>query len=331
MYKRHMSVRIREDMSEISSSTLVLDEMADLALYQRFRTLTTQPELTRLFDRLIVEEKKHVAFWKKKTKIAPTKLNIGRVFKVQILAWFGRIFGVPGMLLVLEAVEVHGIRKYLTLWSSLNDDVMRTDIMSILKDELQHEDHMITRVAGRSVRPEGIRNAFLGFNDGSVEILGAVCGFSTAFVDVGHVLVAGYTVAVAGALSMAVGAFMATSAENEITALDKLRRRVLNIEAGVEAEEKMGLSTNSPLKAALTVGVTYLIGALVPIAPFLFGAKNALPSIFLSGILILLVSASLAFLSGMRIRRRLCINGGLITFAVIVSLALGMVLERWNS
>ncbi len=50
-------------MNHFSPSTLVLDEMADLALYQNFRKTLKQPELIRLFDKLILEEKKHVAFW----------------------------------------------------------------------------------------------------------------------------------------------------------------------------------------------------------------------------------------------------------------------------
>lgn len=317
-------------MKPTSVATLVLDEMADLALYERFRQTANQPELIRLFDRLIAEEKKHVAFWAKRMDHAPTRLDIARSFKVGALAGFGRLFGVSGTLLILEAIEVHGIRKYLDLWSSLSDEELRMGLLSVLKDELQHEDHMITQVAGRSVRPEGIRNAFLGFNDGSVEILGAVSGFSTAFGSVSHVLIAGVTVAAAGALSMAVGAFMATSAENEVAALDRLRRRALSVEMNIAREQEVSSSVASPLRAALIVGGTYLVGALVPILPFVFGAKTAVPSIIVSGVLILLVSAGLAFLSGMRIRRRLLLNGGLITLAVLASLLLGMVLERWN-
>lgn len=314
-------------MKHFSPATLVLDELADLTLYENFRKRVIQPELIRLFDHLILEEKKHVAFWRKKAPHAPISLGFVRLAKVELLTFFGKLFGIPGMLLVLEAIEVHGIRKYLDLWVSTTESTLRADVMSILRDELQHEDHMITQVAGRSVRPEGIRNAFLGFNDGSVEILGAVSGFSTAFGNTGHVLIAGFTVAVAGALSMAVGAFMATSAEQEVTALDQLRHRVLS----VQAEERESASVASPVKAALLVGITYLVGAFIPILPFLFGAKNALPSVIVSGVLILLVSATLAFLSGMRLRRRLLMNGGLIAFAVCISTLLGMVLERWNT
>lgn len=313
-------------MFSFEPTVLVLDEMADLSLYEHYRRIVTQPELVRLFDHLILEERKHVAFWQKKTDKVLVRLDPLRAFKVGFLGLFGRIFGPSGMLLVLEAIEVHGIRKYLDLWKSIPQAAMKADIIKILKDELQHEDHLITKVAGRSVRPDAIRNAFLGFNDGSVEILGAVSGFSAAFGNVWHVLIAGFTVAVAGALSMAVGAFMATSAEHEVSALDALRRRVLSI----EAEERVAVEADSPTRAAVIVGVMYFIGALVPIIPFLLGAQTAWPSVIVSGILILCVSATLAFLSGMRIRRRLLMNGGLIALAVSISTLLGMFLERWN-
>lgn len=313
-------------MSSFDPTVLVLDEMADLSLYEHYRSYVSHPELTRLFDHLILEERKHVAFWQKKIKEYPAGLDGWRSFKVEALALFGRVFGPSGMLLVLEAIEVHGIRKYLDLWKSIPQATMKADIIKILKDELQHEDHLITKVAGRSVRPDAIRNAFLGFNDGSVEILGAVSGFSAAFGNVWHVLMAGFTVAVAGALSMAVGAFMATSAEHEVAALDDLRRQALSI----EAEEKAAVDGDSPTRAAVIVGVMYFIGALVPITPFLLGAKTAWPSVIVSGVLILIVSATLAFLSGMRIRRRLLMNGGLIALAVSISTLLGMFLERWN-
>jgi VIT1/CCC1 family predicted Fe2+/Mn2+ transporter len=50
-------------------------------------------------------------------------------------------------------------------------------------------------------------------NDGLVEILGAVSGFFGAFGDAVTVLIAALTIAVAGSLSMAAGAYGAISRE----------------------------------------------------------------------------------------------------------------------
>ena len=57
---------------------------------------------------------------------------------------------------------------------------------------------------------------FLGLNDGLVEILGAVSGFFGAFGEATMVLIAASTTAVAGALSMAAGAFLALNSEKEV-------------------------------------------------------------------------------------------------------------------
>lgn len=312
-------------MSHSLPSSLVLDEMADLALYRNYHQLVRHPELVRVFSQLIEAEEGHVAFWKKRTGLHPARLDRVRAAKIWSLTLFGRVFGVSGILLVLEAIEVHGIRKYVSLWESLPEGDLRDGVRLILEDELKHEDRIVTAVTGRGVSPEQIRNAFLGFNDGSVEILGAVSGFAAAFNSGPSVLVAGTTVAVAGALSMAVGAFMATSAEREVSALDDGRRRVLG-----ETVDADGRVKSSPLSAALLVGSTYLVGALVPVAPFLFGAQTALPSIAVSGVLILCVSATLAFLSGMHIARRLLLNGTLIAFAVAVSTLLGIAFNYWR-
>ena len=55
-----------------------------------------------------------------------------------------------------------------------------------------------------------------------------------------------------------------------------------------------------PLSSALFVGGAYVIGALVPVLPVLFGAKDALVSVLTAGMMVILVSTILAFLSGWR-------------------------------
>ena len=76
-------------------------------------------------------------------------------------------------------------------------------------DEMKHEDVLVTNLTERKINAEQIRNIFLGLNDGLVEILGAVSGFFGAFNNPATVLMAASTTAVAGALSMGAGAFLA--------------------------------------------------------------------------------------------------------------------------
>lgn len=238
-----------------------------------------------------------------------------------VLFAIARLGGAPLLWLIVEAVEVSGIKKYLALWDRVKDREVREGLRTILEEELHHEDHAVTSQSGRKISPENIRHAFLGFNDGSVEILGAVSGFAAAFADPVLVAMSGVTVAVAGSLSMAAGAFLSTHGEAEMQTM--VREKASFLGQAVDGE-----AVTSPWRAAVLVGSAYFLGAAVPVAPFLFGAHTAWWSVGFSGLLILLVSSVLAFLSGMSLRRRLLFNGGVIVVAVVVTSFVGSLAEK---
>ncbi|MEX2220363.1 MAG: hypothetical protein WEG40_01070 [Candidatus Rokuibacteriota bacterium] len=78
----------------------------------------------------------------------------------------------------------------------------------------------------------------------------------------------------------------------------------------------------------LRVGVSYVIGAVVPLLPVLFGARTLWPSLIVAGGVIVLVSTLLAFLSGMDVKRRILMNLGVIAAAVALSYAIGLLAQR---
>jgi len=223
---------------------------------------------------------------------------------------------------VLEAIEVYGVRKYLRVWSAYGHGPLGAAVRNILEDEFKHEDEVVTGDAERKLNPARVRDIFLGLNDGLVEILGAVSGFFAAFGNPLAVLVAGLTVAVAGALSMAAGAWIAVSSESEVRTTEVARRRFLG-----ESVLTTG-TAETPLASATIVGVSYLAGALVPVLPVLAGATTVLPSLLAAGSLIILVSIIVAFLSGMDIKRRVMTNLLIITAAVGITFAIGIVTKR---
>lgn len=297
---------------------LLQGELADLALYRALRR-RAKGEFAKTLDAFIETEVNHVAFWRARFNLSLAHPSVaGRVRNVGI-ALAVRLFGPGTGYVLLEAVEAHGVKKYLELWNRVQDPELREGLRSVLTDELLHEDEAATG-GERTVSPDTVRNVFLGFNDGSVEILGAVSGLVAALSRPELVAVSAMTVSVAGALSMAAGAFMSTHAEREIREQDKQKATFLERS---HAQEK----TASPWKAATIVGIGYLVGAAVPVAPFLFGATTARWSILLSGTLILVVSALLAFLSGMDLKRRVLMNAGIITVAVGISYLIGSWLE----
>src|SRR6185436_15816318 len=113
--------------------------------------------------------------------------------KLQFMILACRLLGTTGIHLVLEAIEVHGVRKYLSLWAVYQDQPLGNALKGILMDEFKHEDVLVSQLTERKINPERIRNIFLGLNDGLVEILGAVSGFFGAFGDAMTVLIAAST------------------------------------------------------------------------------------------------------------------------------------------
>src|SRR5437879_8993670 len=181
---------------------LVLDELFDLSLYRALRDVAPG-DLRRVLDELIPVETRHHAFWQSFFGLELGRLDLGRRLKLALIRAVCRLFGAPAIHLILESIEVHGVRKYLAIWHRYGAGPLGGAVREVLRDEFEHEDRVVTGDAERRINPERIRGIFLGLNDGLVEILGAVSGFFAAFGASVTVLVAGLTVAVAGALSMA--------------------------------------------------------------------------------------------------------------------------------
>ena len=296
---------------------LVQDEIFDLALYRSLREIA-RGSLRSALDEMIRVETRHVAFWQDFFGLKDlTTLGLGRRLKLAALIGVCRVFGSGAIHVVLEAIEVHGVRKYLTTWSRYKDGPFGGAVRGILEDEFKHEDMVVTGDAERRINPERVRNVFLGLNDGLVEILGAVSGFWAAFGSSVAVLAAGFTVAVAGALSMAAGAYIATGSEAEVRSIEDERRRFLG-------EPVVSESAESPTVSALVVGLGYFAGALVPVLPVLFGATGILPTVIAAGTTIVAVSAIVAFISGMNVRRRILLNAVVTGIAVVVTYAIGL-------
>jgi len=301
---------------------LILDELFDLSLYRALRGISSDEESQATLDELVRVETQHLAFWQKFFGQSLGRLDWGRRLKLQIMLLACRLFGTTGIHLVLEAIEVHGVRKYLALWREYQHQPLGNALRGILMDEFKHEDVLVTALTQRRINAEKIRNIFLGLNDGLVEILGAVSGFFGAFGSATMVLIAASTTAVAGALSMGAGAFLALNSEKEVNSTEVARKIFLGEESdGAPMQEQ-------PLASAFVVGSAYLTGAVVPVLPVLIGATDATFSVIAAGLMVILVSTILSFLSGMDVKRRIVLNLLIITVAVSVTYAIGLLAKQ---
>ncbi|RJQ36172.1 hypothetical protein C4552_04420 [Candidatus Parcubacteria bacterium] len=299
---------------------LVLDELFDLTLYQRLRAFASA-DTARMLDALIPVETGHLRFWQQFFGIREAKLDMRRRMQLGVMVLVARVFGERGIHLVLQAIEVYGVKKYLDVWDAYRGGPLGEAVRGILIDEFKHEDDIVTEAAARKLHPERVRDIFLGFNDGMVEILGAVSGFFAAFPATSTVLVASATVAVAGSISMAAGAFAALSSEREIERIEERRKQFLGTAGN-------GPKKSHPLASGAVVGIFYFIGAMVPVVPVLFGAESLTVSIIAATVVVVIVSYILAFLSGMSVARRIGLNLVIIAIAVGVTYTIGSIANR---
>jgi vacuolar iron transporter family protein len=173
-------------------------------------------------------------------------------------------------------------------------------------------------VEHRSVSGGLARAAVFGINDGLVSNVSLILGFAGSGVDTEIVRLAGLAGAVAGAISMAAGEWISISAQNELVdrELSVERRAIAGNASGetaelaamyrsdgmsaavaeaaaadvmanparaltVHARAEMGidpLALPSPLKAALISFLCFLVGAMLPLLPWLAGASGTAPA-----------------------------------------------------
>ncbi len=154
-----------------------------------------------------------------------------------------------------------------------------------------------------------ISGAIYGANDGLAAVFGIVAGVSGATGGSSFVLTAGIAGAIASALSMATGAYLAERSQAEVTAANVERERQEIVEHPEEEREELSLyyqlkgideatadamaeqlsrqpdallkalateefggmgESGDPVQAALAGGISTGLGALVPVIPFIF-------------------------------------------------------------
>jgi VIT1/CCC1 family predicted Fe2+/Mn2+ transporter len=170
-------------------------------------------------------------------------------------------------------------------------------------------DRILGREKWHSSATGWISGAIYGANDGLAAVFGIVAGVSGATGGSGAVLTAGLAGAIASALSMATGAFLAERSENELAAANLERERQEIAEhpeeekeelslfyqlKGIDvatadqiaeqmsrrpdamlqalATEEFGVAGNGggkPGQAALAAGVSTGLGAIIPVIPFM--------------------------------------------------------------
>lgn len=184
-----------------------------------------------------------------------------------------------------------------------------------------------------------IREFVFGIQDGLISTVGLLAGVQSATESNAVVILTGMTSMFAGAISMAAGSYLSSSAEKEIFdkelreaeelaekepylaaegLLQALSQEGLKKEQGyrivklLAQEEKVFLRTfqekvfglgaaeiNRPVQAALVMGVSFAVGALIPLLPYLVwvGVKALYLSIALAAVTLFSVGVFKGYLA----------------------------------
>ena len=248
---------------------------------------------------------------------------MGARLKMSVLAACGYIFGDAGIRIIIEAIEVHGIREYLILAHSVAGTALKEPLDEILRDELEHEAQIVGDAYASEITGERVRNFILGFNDGLVEMLGAVVGFYATISNPSTMILAGLSVISAGSFSMAAGAYASGRAEHELNKIREAKDRFLATgHPTIDLNGTTGMLGNSVI-----VGCAFVIGGLIPLMPVFFGSVSFFMSVGAAVIGVVIISVVLAFLTGISIRSRIALNLGLVMAAVIFAAAVGSMVE----
>ena len=204
-----------------------------------------------------------------------------------------------------------------------------------------------------------IREFVFGIQDGLISTVGLLAGVQSATENNAVVILTGLTAMFAGAISMAAGSYLSSSAEKEIfdkeireagqlaerepyLAAEGLLRalseeglkkeqsyRIVKLLAQEEKvflrtfqEKVFGLGTaeiNRPLQAALVMGFSFVVGAVIPLLPYLILA--GMKALYLSITLAAATLFSVGVFKG-RLAARSLLLSGLEFFLIAVGAAL---------
>jgi VIT1/CCC1 family predicted Fe2+/Mn2+ transporter/rubrerythrin len=243
---------------------------------------------------------------KLQARLAPVEMVIDRMEaaeEVEITDRYKRSTGDPDTDAVLQEIRVEEqghSRSLESMQVAHHAEPQQTTVQSRL-------DRILGREKWHRTGAGWISGAIYGANDGLAAVFGIVAGVSGATGGTGFVLTAGLFGAIASALSMATGAFLAERSEEEVAAanlqaekdevvehldeeieevslfyqlkgIDKETADRLAQQLGknpdalmkVHAPEELGGTEASgrPVQAAVAAGVSTFIGAMVPVMPF---------------------------------------------------------------
>jgi VIT1/CCC1 family predicted Fe2+/Mn2+ transporter len=320
-------------------------------LYKVIASVETDKAHQQLFSELSVMADKQADIWAEQLKKAnlpiPTKLDLN--YRTRLIAWLIRRCGTRYLRILLSATKVRGM----SIYRSTNIGHHFPKVFG----EMEHQHRSIKNGSN-------IRAAVFGVNDGLVSNASLILGVAGAHVDPSFIVLSGMAGLLAGACSMGSGEYVSVRSQREMLeyqlTLEKHELDTYPEEEAAElaliyearglpkdeaakvaalliknpekaldtlAREELGINPDdlvSPWGAAISSFISFTLGALIPLLPFLVSQSpyNLIISISITAVALFLIGASLSLFtqrnpwwSGMR-TLLIGLAAGLVTYGV---------------
>jgi vacuolar iron transporter family protein len=339
------------------------------------------PKRKEIFTKFASIEEEHAEMWQGFLVDQGILPRYVPRLRTRCLLFFVRLFGRAALIDALDRLKRAKIRAYFDQLESVHSAPFQENVKKLFAIEKSHTT-VLDYLNDRPLSPYGssswhktgvgIREIIFGMNDGLLSIFSFIAGLAGGRLDSAVVLFPGLAATIAGAISMAAGAFVSTRAEREVMELQlKIEKRELELMPQVEKQElsalykQKGLSLeqadsvaetiisnkdialntmareelgfdpeklSNPFKASVLTGSAFIVGALFPIAPFIFlGNAYAFPAalflsmagFFIIGSVRTIVTGKNPVLSGLEM---LCIGAGASGITFLIGKWIGLLL-----
>jgi len=331
------------------------EELFDSEVYLELGKKESDPVAKAFLFRMAEMEKKHASIWKEiseKRGIRIGKLGIKDKLMIKFYGIIRKVLGLELTLRLLESNEENDIEKYNELAKSEElDENEREKMREISIDEAVHEEMLTT------IKAKDVSDFVYGISDGLIEVLAATSGIAGAVSNPLVVALSGLIVGISGTLSMSIGAYLSTKSEKEINEHKREKVKIQKLvdrgevskklsqilsELGIKDKIAQNISPQlvdvaediiapkvdeSPLKSSAVTGLSYIVGAIIPIIPYflrLGGMLGLITSYVIAGISIFLVGFMIGLLSDVNPKKKGLEMMGLGIGAAIVTHLIGL-------
>jgi predicted membrane protein (TIGR00267 family) len=249
------------------------DELTDMVFYSYMYRTTEDPTLKEDFRKLAATESEHANFWGESLKASNINVNINKIsyrkFKYFLMKIIRNIIGKSLIINLLEHGEYQSIKKYKDYLDNYNgDDNYKIKVHDLIVSEMEHEEIFANKISGSEKNIQHSRDFLYGMSDGLVEVLATLVGLSAIITNHIDIALSGIVVGISGTFSMTLGAYLAQKSQSEYKIALLNRKHIFSKSKAIE--HMIDKYSSEATGSALSTAVSYILGAVIPIIPFIF-------------------------------------------------------------